>query len=795
MKVSLNWLSEYVDIDVPVSELCEKLTMAGFEIEGVEDQSIQMSNVVVGRIEKIEKHPNADKLLICQVNTGNEVIQIVTGADNVFEGAVIPVALHNSKLPNGLHIKSGKLRGVESNGMLCSGEELCLTEADFKGAGVNGILILDPETKIGTDMRELVGKGDCILDISITANRPDCLSVLGIAREVAAILNKPLKMPDVSYTASLGDINDVVSISVEDFEKCPRYIGKAVKNVKIGPSPKWLCDFLNAAGMRPISNIVDITNFVMLETGQPMHAFDMRDVSGRKIIVRTAKDGEKLVTLDEKEHVLSDDMLVIADSERAIGLAGIMGGLNSEIKPDTTEILFECAKFARDNVRRTARSLGILTESSLRFEKGIDIQRQEFAINRALHLVQQLGIGDIVCGGIDLHKEFPAERTVMATVEKINSILGIEIDGQTMADILNRLQISTTLEGNTLICKVPAFREDIENANDLAEEIIRIYGYDHIVSAPLVGEVTRGCKPVNIQNEDQIKSMLVSFGYNEIITYSFISNKALDMLNLPADDERRNMMRLINPLSEDYSCMRTQMVHNMLNVLSTNYNNCNAAVKLFESGRVYVPKALPINELPKEIPTLCISSYGSGDDFFSFKGVVESIVSLFSKDIDYIKGQEPFLHPGRQAVVTAGKTPVAFFGEVHPVVAERYKIGERVYIAQINVEELTKNVVEPIIFKPLPKYPAIDRDLAVVLDENIPVGDLMKAIRSGGGNNLKAVELFDIYRSEAIGEGKKSVAFALTFRSDERTLTQEEVAKAFDKIVRSLEYRFGASLR
>lgn len=795
MLVSLNWLKRYVDIKVSPQELCEKMTMAGFEIESMEDLSQSMRNVVVGRIEKLEKHPDADKLQICQINIGTETVQIVTGAQNVFEGALVPAALDHSLLPTGQEIKAGKLRGVASNGMLCSGEELCVTEEEYSGAGVYGILIFKEDYPLGTDVRDIFGRNDCVIDFKITPNRPDCLSVLGIAREVAAVLKEKFTVPDAAFSCGDEKIQAYAAVQVHDSELCPRYMAMGVKNIKIAPSPKWMCDCLIAAGMRPINNIVDITNFVMLETGHPMHAFDMRDISGRTIHVRRAKDGERLVTLDEKEHALTSDMLVIADEERAIGLAGIMGGLNSEIKEDTSELLFEVAKFKRDNIRKTAKALGMRTEASSRFEKGVDIAGVEYAMKRAVSLVQELGAGEIVVGAIDVSVPFQETRTMQVSASRINQLLGIGIPAEDMVDIFNRLELCASEKDGMITCRIPAFREDIEGAADLAEEAIRIYGYEYIEGTPLRGVIAPGEMPALMRNVDKIKEQLVRDRFCEITTFSFISAKAFEQLHLPPDDKRRAAVQLLNPLGEDYSVMRTQLYHSMMNVIALNSNRGNEKARLFECSRLHFPKALPVVEQPEEIMHLCMGEYGEGTDFFTLKSSVEGVLALFGLSAQYVPSAEPFMHPGRQADICVGGEKIGALGQMHPLVCEAYGAEGEIYCAQLNVELLASLPGKAFHFRNLPKYPAVYRDLAVVMEEAVPAGEALACIEKAGGALLQKAELFDVYRSELLGGGKKSMAFSLEFRSDERTLTVDEVAKAFDKIVRSLEYKLGAKLR
>ncbi len=796
MLISLNWLKSYVDIDVPVAELCDRMVMSGFEVESITDLSETMRNVVVGRIVKLEKHPDADKLQICQIDIGtDEPVQIVTGADNVFEGAYVPACLHDSLLPNGMHIKKGKLRGVPSNGMLCSGEELCIKDSDYPGAEVYGILIMDDKYPVGTDMREVLHLNDIIIDFKITANRPDCQSVLGVAREIAVVLGKPYKAPVPSYKTVGGDIHDEIKVAVHDFDLCPRYMGRVVKNLRIAPSPDWMKQALKAAGMRPINNIVDITNFVMLETGQPMHAFDMRHVAGQEINVRRAAKGETITTLDGKPHELTEDMLVIADRDNPSCIAGIMGGEYSEIQDDTTALFFESAKFRRDSVRRTSRALGIRTESSGRFERGLDIMGVEFAMERALQLIDELDAGDIIDGVIDLHDGLPTPRTITVDAQSINDLLGVEIPFATMVNILNSLLIETEMSAdNKLTCKIPSFRDDIEGRADLAEEVMRIYGYDHIIGTPMRGAVVRGRKLPERVKTDKIKKMLTAAGMYEIATYSFISGKAVDTLNLAADDARRNAVTLLNPLGEEYSTMRTQLLTSMLTVLSTNYNRKITDARFFEASKVFKAKSLPVAEQPDEVPTLSIGMYGANEDFFTLKGIIETLVAAFGAIAQYTVSSEPFLHPGRQANAVVGDEVLATFGEVHPDVAAKYDIDARVYVAEVRLDALFALEKELVIYKPLPRFPAVERDLALLCDADLPVAEIEAVIRKAGGKLLENVQLFDVYQGSQIEAGKKSVAFSLAFRSSEGTLTDEQIEPAFKKIFRDLNEK-GCILR
>ncbi|MGI5893717.1 MAG: phenylalanine--tRNA ligase subunit beta [Candidatus Merdivicinus sp.] len=791
MKVSLNWLKRYVNIQVPVEELCERMTMSGFEVEDVEDLSATMENVKVGRILKIEKHPDADKLQICQLDVGEaEPVQIITGAQNVFEGALVPCALHNSKLPNGMHIKKGKLRGLPSNGMLCSGEELCLKEGDYPGAEVYGILILQEDYAPGTDMRDVLHLNDVIIDFSILSNRPDCNSVIGVAREVAVVLGEEIHLPEPSYRTCGGDIREEISISVEDYDLCPRYMGRVVKNLRIQPSPDWMKECLRAAGMRPINNIVDITNFVMLETGHPMHAFNLNDIAGRKIIVRRAKDGETMTTLDEKAHELNSEMLVIADSEKPSCLAGIMGGLESEITAETTDLFLECAKFRRDNIRRTARALGMRTESSARFEKGVDTVGVEYAMERALQLIEELNAGDIVEGVIDCHDGLPEERTLTVPAARINDLLGVDVPYEKMVEILNALHIETTMENDVLTCHIPYYRDDIESRADLAEEVMRIYGYEHIVGTPMKGAVIRGRKLPERIHGDTIKNLLIAHSMREITTYSFISGKASDQLGLAADDKRREAVVLLNPLGEEYSTMRTQLVSSMLTVLATNMSRKNPGGRFFELSRIFRPKALPVVEQPDEISALCLGIYGEEEDFFTLKGIVDELLERCGIKGEYLRSGEPYLHPGRQAKVMwkGCAEPVAVLGEVHPSAAARFDLNGRAFVAEIQVQALYEMMDQQrVIYQPLPKFPASSRDLSVIADRELPIAEMEKAIRSAASDIIEKIELFDVYQGGQIPADKKSVSYSIVLRAADRTLTDEECDEAMKKILESFE--------
>ncbi len=788
MNISLSWLKQYVDIDQPVEVLCDRMIRSGFEVESIVDLSETLKNVVVGKIVKLEKHPDSDHLQICQVDVGQgEPIQIITGAQNVFEGAYVPAALHNSYLPDGTHITKGKLRGLPSNGMLCSGEELGLKAGDYPGCEVYGILILDDTHPVGTDMRDVLELNDYIIDFKITANRPDCNCVLGVAREAAVALGKKIREPIPQYKTAGDDIGNYIRARVDDFDLCPRYMGRVVRNLRIKDSPDWMKRCLKAAGMRPINNIVDITNYVLLETGHPMHAFDLRDIRGQQIIVRRAKNGEAITTLDGKEHTLTDEMLVIADAEGPSCLAGIMGGLNSEIKEDTKDLFFECAKFRRDTVRRTTRALGMRTESSARYERGVDVIGVEYAMNRALQLIEELDAGDIVDGGIDLNEGLPAPRVLKVPADKINALLGIEVPYEKIVKILNLLQIETTIADGILTCHIPSHRDDIEGSADLAEEVMRIYGCEHIIGTPIKGDVVRGKKLPERIKSDHLKQVLIAREMREISTYSFISSKAVDTLHLPQDDPRRNAVTLLNPLGEEFSTMRTQLVTSMLTVLATNYSRKIAAGRFFEVGKLFVPHSLPLTEQPDEIPAVCLGLYGEKEDFFTLKGVLESVFDSFRIRAEFSASNEVWLHPGRQAQITVGDVKIGVCGEVHPDVAAEYDMPIRLYVAQLDLSALYAIETPKVVYKALPRFPAVERDLALLCDDNMPAAQIEKIIRHAGGNMLESVDLFDVYRGAQILSGKKSVAYSLKFRLPERTLSDDDINPVMDKIFAQLK--------
>lgn len=795
MKISLNHLRNYVDINVPAEELCDRMVMAGFEVEDIEKQGENIKNVVAAKILKITPHENSDHLQICQMDVGaDEPVQIVTGAQNIHEGDYVPAALNDSYLPNGAHIVAGKLRGVDSNGMLCSGGELCLTEDDYEGASVNGILILKGEPVPGTDMREVLGLNDYIIDFKITANRPDCNCFLGVAKEISVVLGTKFTAPKPEYKTVGQHISDYISVEVRNFDLCPRYIGRVVKNLRIKESPEWMKKAITASGMRPINNIVDITNYVMLETGQPMHAFNYNEIADKKIIVRNAVEGESITTLDGTEHKLNTDMLVIADGERPSCLAGIMGGKESEIESDTTDLFLESAKFRRDNIRHTGRALGMRTEASGRYERGVDILNVEYAMERALQLIYELDAGDIIEGEIDLNNGLPEERVINVTTDKIMSLIGVDVPDEKIVSILNSLGLETEINGKELTVKVPSIRDDIEGRADLAEEVMRIYGYDHIIGKPMRGEVVRGKKLPERIKCDKIKALLCGAGAREIATYSFISSSALDTLLLDKDDERRKQIKIINPLGDEYSTMRTQLTTSMLTVLATNISRKITDGRFFEISKRFIPKELPITEQPYELSTMSIGIYGEEEDFFTLKGIIESVMKLCGAHTQYERSAEPYLHPGRQALVKANNTVAGVFGEVHPAVAAAYGIDCRVYVAEIKLDVLLAINKRKTVYKPLPKFPAVERDFAMLCDKDLPVGELEKAITKGAGRLLEKIRLFDVYSGTQIPDGKKSVAYSVWLRSSDSTLGDKEIDKVSAAIIKNLESA-GAELR
>lgn len=794
MNLSMRWLGDYVQLDKEVSPRAYSaaLTMSGSKVEGYEVEGSEIEKVVVGKVLSMEKHPNADSLVICQVDVGGaEPVQIVTGATNVVPGAMVPVALDGSSLPGGKKIHKGKLRGEVSNGMMCSLGELGLTQHDFPYAIEDGIFLLQEDCQVGQDIQSAIGLNDTTVEFEITSNRPDCLSVLGLARETAATYQKPLTLPNPVVKNTVDDIHNYLSVEVKNPELCPRYIARMAKNIKIGPSPRWMRERLRASGVRPINNIVDITNFVMLEYGQPMHAFDYQYVKGGKIIVRNAVDGEKITTLDDVERTLSSDMLVIADENAPSAVAGVMGGEFSGINDGTHMIVFESANFMGSSVRITAKKLGMRTEASGRYEKGLDPQCCLPAVERACQLVEELGAGEIIGGIIDVDNSPKEPHTIPFTPDWINRFLGIEISPEEMLEILARVDVAYDKEKNLLIC--PSFRADLEEKADIAEEVARFYGYDKIPVTAIRGVAEAAKTPRQIF-DGKIQDIMLGCGLHEVITYSFISPKYYDKIRLPADSPLRKSVVISNPLGEDTSVMRTTAIPSMMEILSRNYNNRNASAWMYEVATEYHPTA--DDQLPDEIPNVVIGLYGSNADYFTLKGMVELLLErlgIRDWDIEAVT-DDPTFHPGRCAQLSAGGKVIGILGEVHPAVCENYGIGTKTYLAKLDADLLFDLQNTDLSYRPLPKFPASSRDLAVLCDDLLPVRTLEKTIREAAGKLLEKLELFDVYKGQQIPEGKKSVALSLTLRAADRTLTDEEADNLMAKVIKALESH-GASLR
>ena len=793
MNISRNWLKEFVDIEATDREYDEIMTIAGQKVETTTRLDETIRNVKVGRVLSIVRHENSDHMWVCQIDVGEaEPVQIVTGAQNVRQGDLVPAALHNSWLAGGTHITKGKLRGVASNGMLCSIQELGLTKNDFPDACDDGIWILNDEgAEVGQDINEVMGTNDSVVEFEITNNRPDCYSLIGLARETAAAFNVPLRLHEpVVKGGGPGVLTELLDVETPDPDLCRRYSARMIRNVKVAPSPKWMRQRLRAAGIRPINNIVDITNYVMVEYGQPMHAFDYRYVKGGKIIVRRAGEDRSLTTLDGVERRLKPEMLVIADETRPVGLAGVMGGENSEIVADTTDVVFESANFDGTSIRKTALALGMRTDASSKYEKNIDPMLTLPAVNRACELVELLGAGEVVDGVIDILNEIPEPVVLPLEPEKINRLLGTDISEAQMIEYLRREQIEVA-DG---MIQVPSWRPDLRRTADVAEEVARFYGYNDIPTTLMRGETTRGGYSEAQRLENLAGAAARAMGYSEIITYSFVSPMGLDKIRVPADDPRRNQLRILNPLGEDTSVMRTTALPSMLDILARNAAHHNKSAKLYEIAKVYFPVAG--EELPCEPKHLMLGGYGEGD-FFTLKGAIEAILKAINARQPSFEAvtDDPSWHPGRCAAVLVDGKRIGLFGQVHPLVSAAYEIDGAVYAAELDFTELLTVLDGDKTFKPLPKFPATSRDLAVVCDEKVTVGALETCIARVGGKLLRSVSLFDVYRGVGILPGKKSVAFSLVFRADERTLTDSDIEPAMEKILAALDRELGAIRR
>ena len=796
MNLSMKWLSDYVTLDTTVKDFCAAMTMSGSKVEVATEEGSEIKNVVVGKLLSVVPHENSDHLVVCQVDVGQEQpIQIVTGAPNVKAGDIVPVALCGAELPNGVKIKKGKLRGVESNGMLCSLGELGLTVHDFPYAIADGIFLIQEDCQIGQDIHEAIGLNDTSVEFEITSNRPDCLSVTGLAREAAATYHVPLNLKKPTFQGIDGNIQDALQVEIQNKEKCPRYAAGIVKNVKIAPSPRWMRERLRASGVRPINNLVDITNYVMLEYGQPMHAFDLRYVKDGKIVVRNAAEGETITTLDGVTRTLSPEMLVIADAEKPIAVAGVMGGEYSGIMEDTNTVVFESAYFEPVQVRRTAKKLGMRTDASARYEKGLDPEGCLRTLERAFELVELLGAGEPVRTHIDLDYNEKQRNRIPFDPDWINKFLGTDISREEMCDTMKMLEIE--VDGDT--CISPSFRIDLERPADLAEEVARIYGYNNIPSTVIKGIANASLTPKQ-KFRRTLENATVAVGCYGILTYSFISPKYFDKIALPADSSLRKTVVISNPLGEDTSGMRTTTLPSMLETLSLNYKNRNAAVALYEIGKEYLPTAP--DKLPEEPDRLTIGMYGDDADFFTLKGMVETILETAGlHDCTYKAcatdtpfGETCALHPGRSAVIYAGETPIGYLGEVHPTVQKNYEIGTRTYVAKLLIDEMQPLAQTEITYQPLPKFPAITRDLSLVCADKVPVGDLQAAMKNAVGNILEQITLFDVYKGEQIAAGMKSVSFSIRMRSHEGTLTDEQADAAMKRVLKTLK-EHGATLR
>lgn len=804
MNTSLSWIKMFVpDLDVTAQEYTDAMTLSGTKVEGYEKLDADLENIVIGQIEKIEKHPDADKLIICQVNVGDKVTQIVTGAPNVKEGDKVPVVLpggrvagghDGKKTPGGVKIKEGKLRGVDSYGMLCSIEELGSTREMYPEAPEYGIYIFPEDAVVGESAIKALGLEDVVFEYEITSNRVDCYSVLGIAREAAATFGKEFVPPVVKETGNDEKVEDYVKVSVEDRNLCTRYCARVVKNIKIGPSPKWMQRCLAANGIRPINNLVDITNYVMEEYGQPMHAYDLDKIANHEIVVRCAKKDEKFVTLDGQERTMDENVLMICDGEKPVGIAGIMGGENSMITDDVHTVLFEAACFDGPNIRLSAKRIGLRTDASGKFEKGLDPNNAQAAIDRACQLMEELGAGEVVGGMVDVYSKKKEPVRVPFEPEKINDLLGTELSREQMLSYLEKVELAYDENTNEIVA--PTFRHDIFRTADIAEEVARFYGYDNIPTTLPKGEATTGKLPFKLRIEEVARDVAEYCGFSQGYCYSFESPKVFEKLQIPEEDELRNAITISNPLGEDFSIMRTISLNGMLTSLATNYNRRNKNVRLYELGNVYLPKSLPLTELPEERMMFTLGMYGDGD-FFDMKGVVEEFFDQVGmhKKVDYDpKAGKTFLHPGRQALICYEGNVIGYLGEVHPAVADTYGIGTRAYVAVVDILNVVKHATFDRKYEGIAKFPAVNRDISMVVPKEVMVGQIEHMIAQRGGKILENYELFDIYEGSQIQEGYKSVAYSITFRSKEKTLEEAEVTSAMKKILNGLE-SLGIQLR
>ena len=798
MNTSLSWIKAYVpDLDVTAQEYTDAMTLSGTKVEGYEKLDADLDKIVVGQIEKIEKHPDADKLIICQVNIGSETIQIVTGAPNVHEGDKVPVVLDGgrvagghepgSRVAGGIKIKKGKLRGVESCGMMCSIEELGSNRDMYPDAPEEGIYIFPEDTEVGADAVEVLGLHDVVFEYEITSNRVDCFSVVGIAREAAATFGKKFCPPVVTPTGNSENAADYIKVSVKNTDLCPRYCARVVKNIKIGPSPEWMQRRLASVGIRPINNLVDITNYVMEEYGQPMHAYDLDTIEDHEIVVRTAAKGEKFTTLDGQERQMDESVLMICDGRKSIGIAGIMGGENSMITDDVHTMLFEAACFDGTNIRKSSKKVGLRTDASGKFEKGLDPNNAQAAIDRACQLVEEMGAGEVVGGMVDVYPEKREEIRLPFRPEEINVLLGTDISAEEMLGYFEKIDLGYDPQKQEVI--VPTFRQDLLRTADLAEEVARFFGYDNIPITLPKGESTMGKLPFKLRVEEIAREIAEFCGFSQGMTYSFESPKVFDKLQIPEDSSLRRAIEIMNPLGEDYSIMRTTPLNGMLTSLATNYNRRNKNVRLYELANVYLPDELPLKELPQERMQFTLGMYGDGD-FYSMKGVVEEFLEkagLSEKEVYDPNSKKPYLHPGRQADIVYRGTVIGYLGEVHPDVADAYGIGERAYLAVLDMPAVTEFATFDRKYTGIAKYPAVNRDISMVMPKEILAGQVEEVIEKQGGTYLESYALFDIYEGAQIKEGYKSLAYSIVFRAQDKTLEDAEVTEAMNRILKELE--------
>lgn len=797
MLVPIKWMSQYVDINTDEKTLADKLTLTGSHVDSIIDNEREVKNVLTGKILEVEKHPNADKLVVTKIDINeSEPVQIITGAKNIKAGDIVPVALEGAILPGGVHIKKTNFRGMPSYGMMCSYEELGFEDKVIPKEFRDGILILPEDTELGKDVKEVLGLNGKALDIEITFNRPDCLNIVGMARETAATLNTEFKFPFIEIKYETGDIKDYLnSVEIEDEDLCSRFYAKVIKDIKITQSPLWMQRALMDAGMRPINNIVDVTNYVMLELGQPLHAYDLEKLNGRKLIARRAKKDEKVVTIDQNERSLSESMLVIADAENPACIAGVMGGFNTEISDDTKAMVLESANFNPKSVRETAKKIGLRSEASARNEKPMHYKMAEFASQRACQLIEMIGAGTVVGGYMEAGKSEYVPQVVTLRPYRATALLGVEIPVEDMLKSLNTLEINSTFDGEKIYSKIPFFRADIVEEADLIEEVGRMYGLENIISQPLKGKIKKGKKSAKREVEDEIKNIATGIGLYELTTYSFISPKSYSNICAPEDSELRKYIKILNPLGEDFSSMRTTLMSNMMDVIQRNSFRGVEEAKLFEVGNVFIPLQLPVTEPPLEKSKLCIGFYGKYD-FYDMKGIVEAIMSRFgiSASLAPITDNETF-HPGRTAGMYVNNEPIGIYGEVSREVIDNYGLNHSVYLAEIDIEKILEYKNTDWKYESLPKYPSMVRDIAVKVKDEILVGDMEETIKAINPHIIESVKLFDVYRGEHIENGYKSTAFSVIYRNKERTLKEKEVESIHKKILESLETKYGATLR